>query len=411
MSNTDGTSSDDDFDPSAWLAKQFDGPLFPPEPESDPQRPAQPAPPAPSAADVPTQATPVFPPPASVFPLAPEVAPSAEPPYPPTGTGFPFAPVFPTTTGVVPPAPVFPVGPPVAPETVAFPAYGQELVTRPPAEIVPAAPWLAAPLDASLEGPTEVFQAELVGQTMPIGEGVEANPLDALFGASQFQDFTDEPLIAPLVRQRVVVPDGDGRAGIPRNQKILMWVAGSLVAVLALVALFLVGTRISRDAAAPALAVTPTATPTPTATAAAVGPVPPGTYHWDQLLGGECIRPFTSAWQDDYVVVDCTTPHPAQLVYRGTFPDAEDVGYPGVDELQKRINLLCTTPAIINYAVAGTVADIQISASFAADDDQWLGGDRSFFCFATRSTGADLTASIAVPQVAPTPTPTATPSQ
>lgn len=442
MSNTGGSagggSSDDDFDPSAWLSKQFDGPLFPPEPEEAP------APVAPE--DVPTQATPtfpaaspLFPPAAPLFPPAPTPVPTSFPPvptgFPPVPTGFPpaapgfppAAPQFPPTEPQFPPAatgfpftqPSYPTAPSVQPETTAFPAYGQDLAVRPGGEIPPAAPaptpptapWLAAPLDASLEGPTEVFQAELVGQTMPIDEGVEVNPLDALFGATQFHDFSDEPLIAPLVRQRVDVVDDGARAAIPRNQKVLMWVAGSLVAVLALVALFLVGTRISRDTHTPAAAITPTATPTPTATAAAVGPVAPGTYHWDQLLGGECLRPFTSAWQDNYVVVDCSAPHPAQLVYRGTFNDALDVGYPGVDELQKRINLLCTTPAIINYAAAGTVADIQISASFAADDDQWLNGDRSYFCFATRSTGADLTASIAVPQVAATPTPAASPSQ
>ena len=142
-----------------------------------------------------------------------------------------------------------------------------------------------------------------------------------------------------------------------------------------------------------------------------MGPVAPGDYHWDELLGGECLAPFESAWQDSYTVVDCTKPHPAQMVYRGEFPDAaSSASYPGADELQKRINLLCTAPTVINYAVAGAANDIQIAASFAADADEWDSGNHGFFCFASRSGGADFTASIAVPQVPVVPTAVPTPT-
>jgi hypothetical protein len=136
------------------------------------------------------------------------------------------------------------------------------------------------------------------------------------------------------------------------------------------------------------------------------GPVKPGDYHWDALLGGECLKPYESAWQDDYTVVDCATPHPAQMVYRGTFVDPASATYPGLDELQKRINLLCTAPTIINYAVAGGAQDIQVAASYAADEEEWDAGNHSYYCFVTRSTGADFTASIAIQQVPVTPTPT-----
>jgi hypothetical protein len=94
------------------------------------------------------------------------------------------------------------------------------------------------------------------------------------------------------------------------------------------------------------------------------------------------------------------------MVYRGLFADAADVAYPGVEELQKRINLLCTAPTVINYQVAGTAQDIQVTASFAADAADWDAGNRTYFCFVSRASGENLAASIALPQPAVTITPT-----
>jgi hypothetical protein len=274
--------------------------------------------------------------------------------------------------------------------------------------------WFAAPLDPALEGVTEVFEAELVGATAPVGEGVAASALDDLFGDGQFRDFGDEPLIAPLPRTTKSAggqkPPRGPRAPIPRTQKILMWTAGGLVAALALVALFAVGMKLASLAPAPAVSPTPTPSASALPGVRPVGPVKPGEYHWDQLLGGECLKQFDSAWQDNYTVVDCTTAHPAQMVYRGTFTDPASATYPGFDELQKRINLLCTPATIINYAIAGTVQDIQVTASFAIDEGQWDDGDHDYYCFVNRSGGEDFTASVAIQQVPVTPTPTASPT-
>jgi hypothetical protein len=201
----------------------------------------------------------------------------------------------------------------------------------------------------------------------------------------------------------VVVPPAPkpARAPIARTQKVLMWVAGGLAAALALVALFVLGTRIAQVAPAPAVIASPSPTPT-TAPVPAVGPVAPGTYYWDQLLGGECLDPFESAWQDRYTVVECGSPHAAQLLVRGTFDDAADAAYPSVDGLQSRMALLCSAPTIVDYAAAGTVLDLQIAASFAADASDWEAGNRDYFCFANRSSGEPLTASVVLP---PAPAP------
>jgi hypothetical protein len=112
-----------------------------------------------------------------------------------------------------------------------------------------------------------------------------------------------------------------------------------------------------------------------------------------------------SAWEEAFTVVDCAVPHPAQLVGIGTFAGDATTAYPGVDALQSQINLLCTASTIIDYAAAGAYTDIVVSASFAADDAEWADGNRNYRCFVNRSSGEPLTASIAVPQVAPAPAP------
>jgi hypothetical protein len=331
-------------------------------------------------------------------------------PEPPPAESLPAAPSPPTE-------PYFPPTEPYTPPTEVYRSPAQPYVPpalKPPLE-PPVAQWFAAPLDPDLEGVTEVFEAELIGPIPPPGEGLEPSGIDDLFGEHQFQDVSNEPFIAPVPPRQSAgtggaKPPRPPRAGIPRSQKILMGIAGGLVAALALVALFQLGTMLPS-----VLAAAPTASPTPTPTRAPAfivipaGPVSPGEHRWNDLLGGECLSPYESPWQDTYTVVGCTVPHPAQMVFRGTFPDAASAAYPGVAELQKRINLLCTAPTIVNYAIAGTVRDIQVAASFAADADQWASGDRTFFCFANRSGGEPLLASIAIQQVAVTMTPTPAP--
>ncbi|CAN5158979.1 hypothetical protein BH11ACT4_BH11ACT4_07210 [soil metagenome] len=298
--------------------------------------------------------------------------------------------------------------------TAAFPAFGQQPgVPGQGLEPLPADPaqWLAAPLDPALEGATEVFEAELVGLGGPQGENVPASDIDDLFGDGQFREFADGPLLpVPPLRQGGGGRGGDTsrpprapRAPIPRTQKILMMIAGGLVAVLALVALYAAGTKIASLIPAPAIAVSASPTPSATPGPRPVGPVAPGDYHWDQLLGGECLKPFQSAWEDTYTVVDCTAPHPAQLVFRGTFTDPASATYPGLAELQKRMTLLCTPATIINYGVAGAIQDIQVQASFAPEESDWDNGNHDYYCFVNRSGGGDLTASVAIPQVAASP--------
>jgi hypothetical protein len=195
-------------------------------------------------------------------------------------------------------------------------------------------------------------------------------------------------------------------------QKTLLWVAGSLVAVLALVALFTLGTKLpALLGPAPAVVADPSDTPSPTPTVAPLGPVAPGVYPWDELLGGECLDPYSGPWAEEYTVVDCEEPHPAQLMTRGTFVDEDNpfAAYPGLEALQSQVSLLCTAATVVDYGKAKAYTDIQFEASYAATADEWADGNHDYFCFMLRSSGGEITGSIAKPQVAPTPTPAPSP--
>ena len=195
---------------------------------------------------------------------------------------------------------------------------------------------------------------------------------------------------------------GGSRAALTRNQAII---GAILIAAIVLVLLFLIGTRIPALTGSTAAAVVPTSTPTvtpsptptstPTPTAVPTGPASVGSHDWKLLRGGECITPFVSPFAETFTVVDCTTAHAAQLVARGTFSPTTPGTYPGVPALQSQMNLLCTTPAVINLATAGAYADIQVQGAYAANADEWVSGQHDYFCFVSRSSGEPLMNSVA----------------
>lgn len=365
---------------------------------------------------------PLIPPAASPPVVAPPVAapPVAAPPVQPPPAAVP------EPTVVLPAAPLPPAPPLVEPPTptASFSDFDQPTQAMPvvggalePRELDPSS-WFSTPVDADLGGATEVIEAEIIGLPTPEGEGLadpdldQTSGLDSLFGETAFQEYDDSIVSAPPPR----APGGGSAppagpkppaAPIPKVQKILMIVAGSLVAVLALVALYVIGMRFS-DSILPTPVASPTPTPTPTVEPITLGPVPPGEYRWDELLGGECLGTWEGAWTETFEVVDCAGSHPAQLVGRGVFEEANFDPYPGFDVLLGRMNTLCTAPTVIDYAVANQFPDLQIASTIPVDDVDWDAGNRSWFCFVTRSSGADLTGTIAVPAVLPTPT--ATPS-
>jgi hypothetical protein len=269
----------------------------------------------------------------------------------------------------------------------------------------PSATTQAYPFDGAFEGATEVLGAHPVGLPELRDEGLRpAHPpsaIDALFGESQFQEYEAGVLPSEGFSALVSTRPREPREPMGRPQKALLWVAGGLLAALALVGLFMLGTKLSGLFPTAAPVAEPTAQPTLVAEARppAVGPLAPGTYAWNELLGTECLDQYVSPWQEEYIVVDCTAPHSAQMVAHGYFGDEAFAPYPGVDELQSRINLLCTATSAVDYAVASQYADIQVAASYAATAEEWDAGERDYYCFVSRSSNEPFTASVAVAMV------------
>jgi hypothetical protein len=319
------------------------------------------------------------------------------------------------------PAPAF-VPPPLVPPPAA------PVASPPPAPVWEPEPTQAMPTYEPETTPAfsdEPTQALVPAALRPPGSAEPGSALDALFSDDAFREYEStlgpDPSNAPFAarsrsKELVYVPGGDGPpppSGFGTPQKVLAGVGGGLLAVIALIALFLLGTRLP-DLLGPAPAVaTPTPTPTPTRIAALpIGPVEPGTYDWDELLGGECLEPYdvtTGAWAEEYTVVDCAVPHSAQMVYRAWFPpepadpedpDAEPVwgAYPGAEALQAQISLLCSAPGVVDLAAAGAYSDAQIQGSYPMTEEQWE-TDPSYYCFVSRSSGEPLTTSVAIPRV------------
>ena len=377
-------------------------PATPPSPPAPPSQPAAPFPPSP-----PSQQVPPTPPPA----VPHSAAPPAFAGPPPTE---PFAPDLRPPTPFVESEPTQPFTPDF--DDMATQAYAPPVDDMsgaasavPPTERLPAA-----------DQPTALF---------PSAEAESGDALQSLFGEDQFREVPvgPDPNEAPFAKRLSKSSrdagadggdgggpgDGDGPpvAGFGKTQKVLMAVAGGLIGILALIVLYFVGTRLP-DLLGPAPVITASPAPSASATVDAIGPVEPGLYLWDELLGGECLDPYTDAWQTQYTVVDCDEPHAAQLVYRGSYqPEPEEsddetpataeplVPFPGVEELQAGIDELCAAQGVVNLEGLNNLLDVTMQGSYPATAEQWE-KDPSYRCFVTRTSGEPLEGSAAYPVVA-----------
>lgn len=302
----------------------------------------------------------------------------------------------------------------------------QSPAVPPPAAPPSPAAWDPEPTEAMPTFSEEPTQALVPAPLRPPESAARDTALDALFGDGAFREYQSRPdpnespfAVRARSKELVRVPDSGGSGSPPSDgfgtpQKVLAGVAGGLVGVIALIALFLLGTRLpDLLGPAPAVVANATPTPTPTRTPLAIGPVEPGIYDWDELLGGECLEPYDAelgAWAEEFTVVDCATPHAAQMVYRAWFPpeppDPEDPGaepvwgaFPGAEALQAQISLLCSAPGVVDLAAAGAYTDVQVQGSYPVTEEQW-DADPSYYCFVSRSSGEPLTGSVAVPPAA-----------
>lgn len=352
-----------------------------PEDAAEPVTPPEPDPPLWASAPppvVPQQAPPPAWPPAQT-PGQPPVHSAPPPQWPPAAAAPP--PVYQAPPPVVPPRPNYED---VPTQAVSYDPFATQ----------------ALPFDPALSGATEVLGAVPVGLPELRDESLRpprpTSAIDSLFGESQFKEYEASAFPVEGITALASTRERAPREPLGTTQKVLLWVAGGLVAALALVGLFFAGTKLSAlfppepevEVAAPAASSVP-------AQPVVLGPVAPGEHAWDDLLGTECLDPYVSAWQETYTVVDCASPHAAQMVFHGYFGDEAWAPYPGASELQSRINLLCTAPTTVNYPAASQFSDIQVAASYAATEDEWAAGQRDYYCFVSRSSLEPLSMSVA----------------
>lgn len=134
------------------------------------------------------------------------------------------------------------------------------------------------------------------------------------------------------------------------------------------------------------LGVPPRPTPTQVATVAS-RPVA-------ALRIGDCLQLYPSPWAEAYPVVECSAPHIAQLLHRGTLPQPADAPFPGTQALETQVTELCGAPGILNWDwVAVWNEDVQIDLRYPRTAEQWHSGARSYYCFIYTYSRHELTGS------------------
>jgi len=266
-----------------------------------------------------------------------------------------------------------------------------------PAAAPPAAPPVVAP--APSPSPTETTGVDQLNQMFASTESSAATiPLVS-------PPVPGSPRGARAKRSETVPRESTPVDQAKFRQKLLLTVGGLLIAFMASAA-WVVGGIIA----------TPAAIPEPAETAAPALPTatqPPGEYPFGELYGGECLNPFVDAWAETFTVVDCATPHAAQLVYAGDLAiDGTYPSYPGDSRIGKAALAACSREDVLDLSAAKKITDLQISAAYSASSVAWDSGDTRYFCFASRSSATPLDASIAGSLMTQSgePTPEATPS-
>ncbi|MFJ3028197.1 septum formation family protein [Curtobacterium sp. NPDC087080] len=211
------------------------------------------------------------------------------------------------------------------------------------------------------------------------------------------------------------INEGFGRlAGEGKRGKQLLVIGAVVLIVVLLVAVFgltrwILGNSISEETAPAASATSaaasaapsdePTAEQSSEAAAAPAQPLQfattqatPGEHAWTDLAGGECLSPFTDAWAQTFTVVDCSAAHAAQLTAR---IQVEAGAWPGPEDLAAQAAKVCQTSQAIDTAAAADYGDVQVQGSYAPDQETWDRGNTFISCFATRSSGGQLTGSLA----------------
>lgn len=276
--------------------------------------------------------------------------------------------------------------------------------------VVPVTPVSTVSPDA----PTRVVPVTPTERPLPFGGASSRTitPIDVSKAPAAWASAAPVAPTASTATPAAVRPRAQGGGGSDAGRRrILLFVGIAVAFIVVLAALFFFGRVLaggSDSTAAPIATATPKATatstskatpkvsstPTPKATAAS-GLAAPGVHPYTELGGGECLSAFTDAWQSTYTVVDCGTPHVAQLVYVGALDGAAGSTYPGAAALEAQVSPQCQSDKAINLSAAQAYTDVQVSDSFPSTAEEWAAGSRTFYCFVNRTGGDQLSSSLA----------------
>ena len=254
--------------------------------------------------------------------------------------------------------------------------------------------------------------------TPPLAPSEEASGIDlidALFSSTDTSAATVPISALPLSPQPVTSkptreskPSRESKPADDANlRQRLLLIVGGIVVVIVSIGAFLAGQLVASPAAAPTPDVTEAAVALTTAQ-------PPGDYAFSELFGGECLDPFDTPWASTFTVVDCATPHPAQLVYAGDLAvDGPYSSYPGDEGIGSAAMAECSRKGVLNLKTAKNYSDLLVSAAYPVSSEVWDSGDTRYYCFVTLSSGVPIDGNLAGKLITPgaeaTPEPTATP--
>ncbi|MDR6972235.1 septum formation family protein [Leifsonia shinshuensis] len=128
--------------------------------------------------------------------------------------------------------------------------------------------------------------------------------------------------------------------------------------------------------------------PRPTSTHVATVPA----QALDTLTAGDCLQTYDSKEAPAYPVVDCSAPHLAQLLWKGTLSQPAVAPFPGTDALDAQVSDLCEQHLDWHW-VAVWNEDVQVDLRYPGTAAQWSTGARSYYCFVYTFSRHELTGS------------------
>ncbi|WP_431246503.1 hypothetical protein [Leifsonia xyli] len=113
----------------------------------------------------------------------------------------------------------------------------------------------------------------------------------------------------------------------------------------------------------------------------------------DSLQPGDCLETYPSKDADGYPVVDCSAPHIAQLVSKGTLPQPAGAPFPGTRALDAQVGDLCAAPGLNWHWVAIWGEDVMTDLRYPDTPAKWDTGARHYYCIVYTFSRHELTGS------------------